>query len=237
MVHPCAPCDSSVVAENEEKGKFSTDIGADVIRAALESVKKAKGESEGVAVDVDAAVSDPGADSKEMETLRAQLELSQAKGRELMEKIKDTHEKMLRAVADLENFKKRAQKETAEVRKFGIESLLRDFLPVLDNLDRAVGHADSTPDVAAIKTGVEMVRKQFEAALGKHGVKGFSAVGLPFDPRMHEAMQQVVQADVPAGQVVSEVARGFTLNDRLVRPAMVVVAMAAPAAKTEEPQS
>lgn len=177
---------------------------------------------------------------QEVESLKAQLEFSQAKGRETMERLRETHERTkdaqertLRAAADLENYRKRAQKEKEEVQRFGSEKLLKDLLPVLDNLDRALDAAAKSPDIDSFQKGVAMTRKSFEDALGRHGVKAFSAKGQPFDPRMHEAIQQVETAEVPAGHVAHEVVRGFFLNDRLVRPAMVVVARApaeAPAA-------
>jgi molecular chaperone GrpE len=163
---------------------------------------------------------------RELEEARSQLEFSQSKSREMMERLKDSHERGLRAAADLENYKKRAQKEKEEVQKFGSERLLKDFLPVLDNLDRALEAAAKSADFDSFRTGVDMTRKLFEGAFGKHGVKGFSAAGQPFDPRLHEAMQQVESATVPAGHVVYEAVRGYTLNERLMRPALVVVARA-----------
>jgi molecular chaperone GrpE len=163
---------------------------------------------------------------RELEEARSQLEFSQSKSREMMERLKDSHERGLRAAADLENYKKRAQKEKEEVQKFGSERLLKDFLPVLDNLDRALEAAAKSADFESFRTGVEMTRKLFDGAFGKHGVKGFSAAGQPFDPRLHEAMQQVESATVPAGHVVYEAVRGYTLNERLMRPALVVVARA-----------
>ncbi len=170
---------------------------------------------------------------RELEETRQQLEFSQSKGREMMERLKDSHERGLRATADLENYKKRAQKEKEEVQKFGSERLLKDFLPVVDNLDRALEAAQKSADFESLRTGVEMTRKLFDSAFGKHGVKGFSAAGQPFDPRLHEAMQQVESAAVPAGHVLYEAVRGYMLNERLMRPALVVVARAPePAAST-----
>src|SRR5690606_27692089 len=143
------------------------------------------------------------------EDLRAQLEFSMAKGRELMEKLKDQHEKMLRAAADLDNFKKRAAKEKEELQKYGAEKLLKAFLPVIDNLDRAIEHAKTPSDFQSFVQGVAMTRKLFEDTLGKHGARAFSALGQPFDPRVHEAMQQEERDDVPPNQVVTELMRGF----------------------------
>ena len=137
---------------------------------------------------------------------------------------------MLRAAADLENFKKRAQKEKEEVQRFGSEKLLKDFLPVLDNLDRALEHAKAGTEQDAFRQGVAMTRKMFEDALGKNGVKPFSAKGKPFDPNLHEAMQQVETDELPPNHVYAELVRGFTLNDRLIRPALVMVSKAKPAA-------
>ncbi|MET0400919.1 MAG: nucleotide exchange factor GrpE [Cystobacter sp.] len=163
---------------------------------------------------------------RELEEARSQLEFSQTKSRETMERLKDSHERALRATADLENFKKRAQKEKDEVQKFGLERMLKDFLPVLDNLDRALEASQKSTDFDSLRTGVEMTRKLLDGAFGKQGVKGFSAVGQPFDPRLHEAMQQVESATVPAGHVVYEAVKGYLLNERLMRPALVVVARA-----------
>jgi molecular chaperone GrpE len=229
-----------------EKGKFSTSIGQDVIEEALKAVKKRtdsgpgenapvdlslEGEAPAEAAEPQSPAPAPAVDpvQKELEELKIQLEFSQSKGRELMEKIKETHEKMLRAVADLENYKKRAQKEKEEIQKFGVERLLKDLLAIPDNLDRALEHARTSTDFDSLKKGLQMTRKLFEDTLGKHGVKSFSAVGQPFDPRLHEAMQHVETAAVPAGHVAQEVMRGYTLHDRLVRPALVMVAKAAAA--------
>jgi len=163
----------------------------------------------------------------------AELEVSQQMGREGLAKLKDQHERTLRAIADLENYKKRVVKERDDTAKFGSEKMLRDFVPVLDNFDRALGAVQSPSDFEALRAGVQMTRKLFEDTLGKHGVKGFSALNQPFDPRLHEAIQ-TIESDLAPGTVVLEIVRGFTLHDRLMRPAMVGVAKpraeAAPAA-------
>ncbi len=217
----------------EDKGAFSTDIGDDVLQEALKAVEKRTGGSKEEPVESAAATSVDPRDT-EISDLKAQLEFSAGKGRELMGKLKDEHEKMLRAAADLENFKKRAQKEKDEVQRFGIEKLLKDFLPVFDNFDRGLEAAKSSADYESFKKGVEMTRKLFEDTLGKHGVKAFSAKGQLFDPNRHEAMTAIETADLPANHVHSEILRGFTLNDRLVRPALVVVSRTPTAPATVE---
>lgn len=229
------------MSQPDEKGSFSTEIGDDIINEALKSVDKARaaarGEPEPAAPSpAQTAAPEAPAEPSELDSLKAQLELSMAKGRELMGKVKDEHERMLRAVADLENYKKRALKEKEELQKFGTEKLLKDFLPVVDNFDRALEHARSSGDIESLKKGVEMIRKLFEDTLGKHGVKAFTAKGEPFDPNKHEAMSAVETDELPPNHVYAEVIRGFTLNDRLVRPALVMVTKAKPApAATEAP--
>ena len=212
--------------DTPEKGAFEADIPANAVEEALRSVERiASGGDAAVAVEVDAGDGAGGELQREVESLRAQLELSQTKARETLEKLKDQHERYLRAAADLENYRKRAQKELADVQRFGIEKVLKDLLPTLDGLDRALstGKADDP-----LSEGVRLVRAAMEQALAKHGVRGFSAMGARFDPAAHEALMQVPTADQPPGTVVLEHARGFTLNDRLLRPAMVGVAVAPP---------
>jgi molecular chaperone GrpE len=217
------------MADKHPKGSFKTEIPPDVMEDAVRSVERnaepPPGEDAGgVDIEVPAGGAEPAA-AGDVESLRAQLELSQQKSRETMERVKEAHERMLRAAADLENYKKRAQREKEEVQKFGNEKLLKDLLPVLDNLDRALAVAPAGDPLAA---GVTLVRTAFEQVLARHGVKGFSAVGQPFDPALHEALMQVPTAEKPPGTVMVEHARGFTLNDRLVRPALVGVAVAPP---------
>ncbi len=156
--------------------------------------------------------------------LEAQLEESFARARETSDRLKEEHERLLRNAAEFENFKKRAQKEKEDIQKFGGERMLRDFLPVADNLERALDHAEEHA-LPQVLEGVKLVQKQFDAALAKHGVTGFSAVGKIFDPNLHEALMQQ-ESDAPPNTVISEMARGYKLNDRLIRPAAVVVAKA-----------
>lgn len=235
------------MSESDSKGAFEADIPADAVAEALESVERvekagraaadgaapgapdeaqprAAGEAapqpEGTNAPPDAA-----ALAAEVESLRAQLELSTVKGRETLERLKEEHERFMRAAADLENYRKRAAKEREEIQKFGIEKVLKDLLPTFDGLDRALAAA---PPQDPLAEGVRLVRATFEQALGRHGVAVFSALGERFDPALHEALMQVPTAEKPAGTVVLEHARGFMLHDRLLRPALVGVAVAPP---------
>lgn len=162
--------------------------------------------------------------------LEAQLEESFKRSRDTSERLKDTHERLLRSAAEFDNFKKRALKEKEDVQKFGSEKLLKDLLPVMDNLERALDHAEQH-DLQSVIEGVRLVQKLFESTLSRYGVVGFSAVGKPFDPGVAEALMQQ-ESDEPPGTVVSEMARGYKLNDRLLRPAAVVVAKPRPSAPT-----
>jgi molecular chaperone GrpE len=216
--------------------------------ASGEPEREAAPPAEEVQVEVDPAAATPAAEpaaapepggeeagadpvARRVATLEAQLELAQEKARETFGRLKDEHERHLRAAADLENYKRRAQREKEEVQRFGTERLLKDLLPVVDNLDRALAAA---PEGDAVAGGVRMVRKLFEDALAKHGVEVFSAVGQPFDPRLHEALAQLDVPGATPGAVVAEHARGFLLHGRLLRPAMVAVA-AAPRPPPEAP--
>ena len=162
-----------------------------------------------------------GEEPQKLAMLQAQLEESFKRARETSDRLKETHDRLLRTAAEFDNFKKRAVKEKEDVQRFGIERLLKDFLPVMDNLERALDHAEQH-DPKQVIEGVRLVQKLFETTLAKHGVVGFSALGKPFDPSLHEALMQQ-ESDEPAGTVVSEMAKGYKLNDRLVRPAAVVV--------------
>ncbi len=140
----------------------------------------------------------------------------------------------MRTAADFDNYRKRSRREVEDARKSGREDLLRELLPVFDNLERALTSAQRASDIKGVAEGLSMVMKQFEGTLGRVGITKISAIGQPFDPSIHEAIQQVETDDHPAGQVVSEVQPGYMQGDKLVRAAMVVVAKPkAPA--SEEP--
>ena len=147
---------------------------------------------------------------------------------EAQAEIARIRDQLLRTAADFDNFRKRTRRELDDAHRRGKEELLRELLPVFDNLERAVVHAGQASDAKAVADGVGMVLKQFGDTLGKVGIKRIPAVGGPFDPSLHEAIQQVETNDHAAGTIVAEVQPGYTLGDRLVRAAMVVVAKPKP---------
>lgn len=130
-----------------------------------------------------------------------------------------------RATADLENVRRRFQKEREELRRFAVEGLLKDMLPIVDNLERAVQHAEQNGQEGLVD-GVKMVLRQFQQTLAGKGAEPFEALGQPFDPQLHEAMTEMPTTEFAPGHVASVFQRGWKLNGRLVRPAMVVVAKA-----------
>jgi molecular chaperone GrpE len=135
-------------------------------------------------------------------------------------------DQLLRLAADFDNFRKRSRREISDAERMAREELLRELLPVFDNLDRASQHAGAATDVQSLVDGIAMVSRQFVDTLGRLGVERVAAVGTAFDPAVHEAVQQMETADQPPGMVCAEVLAGYRFGERLIRPAMVVVAKA-----------
>ena len=144
---------------------------------------------------------------------------------EAAEKERDEFkERWMRATADLDNLRKRTRREKDEFRKYGHDKFALELIPVVDNLERALEHADKSPDAAGIIDGVQMVYRQLIGALEKHGISGIEACGSKFDPEHHEAIQQVETTEHETGTVVEQYQKGYSIHDRLLRPAMVSVA-------------
>ncbi len=142
----------------------------------------------------------------------------------LREQLASAQQEVLRIRAEMENQRKRMQRDADIQLKFANVPLVRDLLDVIDNLNRAVDSAKS--DEATIKSlldGVQMVSQQFTTVLGKHGCKPINAVGSDFDPNFHQAIAQMPSAEHAAGKVAMEVAVGYILHDRVIRPATVMV--------------
>ena len=135
---------------------------------------------------------------------------------------KENYDRYLRAAADLDNYRKRAARERADIVKYGKEDLIRDILPFLDSLDRALEHKD-TDDAQAFRDGVALIHEQLLCCLKKHGVERIESVGVNFDPNIHEALMQMESPDHEDNQVVSEMEKGYLLNGRLIRPSRVCV--------------
>jgi molecular chaperone GrpE len=178
------------------------------------TISKAANDNELPATSPESAVSDQ---AVELAKLREQLEATK-------KEASDNYDRYLRQVAELENFKRRANREKDEAIRFANEALVKDLLPVVDNLERAVAHAKDGGNGRPLVEGVEMVLRGFFDILAKHGVVAISAIGQPFDPKKHEAMAQVESATYDPNTVVEEYHKGYLLRDRLLRPALVSVA-------------
>jgi molecular chaperone GrpE len=139
------------------------------------------------------------------------------------ENIKTLQDKLLYLQADFENFKKLKIKEKQEILMFGNEVLIRQLLPVLDNLERALEHVSKTEDFKGIEEGVEITLNEFLKVLEKSGVTRVDALGKKFDPNIHEALYQEERDDVEPDTIVSEFQKGYMLNGRLIRPSRVSV--------------
>lgn len=146
-------------------------------------------------------------------------------------KLKD---QLLRTAADFDNYRKRARKDVELAERKGKEAVLREILPVIDNLERAVAASADAVDVQAVRDGVNMVLKSFEESAARLGIERVESVGQRFDPNLHDAFQQVETDEVAPGTVVQEYQPGYKMGDKLLRPAMVVVARKVPEPKTEE---
>jgi molecular chaperone GrpE len=152
---------------------------------------------------------------------------------------KENWERYLRSAADLENYRRRAKRDLDDARADSKTRVLKEMLPVVDNLERALLHAEESiqaPELTAMIDGIRLVLRQFTAAFERCDVTAVDALGKPFDPNVHEAISQAETSAQPAGTVMSVLQRGYKLGDRLLRPALVVVAKAPSAPPAPEPE-
>ena len=188
--------------------------------------KKKKSEDEVTAEQSQEGVSSESASGSDTIASASEAELVQLR-QELDKKeheARQNYDRFVRQLAEFENFKKRTAREKEESIRFANEALIKDLLPVIDNLERAVEHAKGGGNGKPLVEGVEMVLKGFIDILIKHGVKQITAVGAPFDPEKHEAMAQVETHGHEPNTVIEEHHKGYLLMDRLLRPSLVSVA-------------
>jgi len=162
---------------------------------------------------------DDGAAVPTLESLKAELD-------QALSDVASAREEVLRARAEADNVRKRAERDVAAAHKFGLERFLGELLPVKDSMDLGFDALDGAADVDAIREGMALTRKILEDALDKTGLSVLDPVGEAFDPEFHQAMTMQPSSEAAPGTILSVMQKGYVLNERLIRPAMVIVAKA-----------
>lgn len=204
--------DQKVQAEKQVEEQLVTEA-----QPVVEGVTIENATVEEVAVEVDESVA-------RIAALEAELAKASASAAE----FKDA---ALRAKADADNIRRRAAIDVDKAKKFALEKFANELLPVIDNMERGLQHADKTNEaLVPLIEGIELTAKSLESALEKFGVKAVNPEGEAFNPELHQAMSMIESADVAPNTVITVMQKGYELNGRLIRPAMVMISKAAPAA-------
>ena len=153
----------------------------------------------------------------------AALEASEVEIEKLRAELEDATDRVLRAQAELDNYRKRARREMEDERRYAMLPLLRDLLPVLDNIARAIAAAEKSAGGGSLLDGMKMIAQNLETVLARHDCQRIDALGKPFDPAFHQAISQQPTADCEPNTVVLVAQEGYVLHDRVVRPAQVIV--------------
>ncbi len=192
------------LSEEPERALAPNPELEEAMREAMAAVEAREGEAR-------AAAAAPAADSAEAEALRAE--------------VASLQDRLLRLQADFDNFRKRTLREREEAYLYGHQNLVKDLLPTVDNLERAIEHARASEgaDLEGLLQGVELVLRELHGALGRHGLSEIEAEGRPFDPALHEAMMQQPDASAPPNTVIRVFQKGYRLRDRMLRAARVLV--------------
>lgn len=152
---------------------------------------------------------------------------SEAELQKAKEQAQENQEKYLRLYAEFENFRKRAQKDKEEFSRYAHEQVIKELLPIMDDFERALSHAESAKDVKSLVDGIKMVEKQMAGVLERFGLKSFTSLGEAFNPHVHEAMAHQNSSTYPPDTVMAEYRKGYNLNGKLLRPALVAVSKGA----------
>lgn len=221
--------------EEESAGEVPIELDADPLSDEAEEEVFAPEESGAADEVIEAAIPEEQPDKKPKTANEVVTEaLIKAKQEALdaleqtQKEAKDMHQQLLRKTADFDNFRKRSRKQQEDAVRFSREELLREFLPVIDNFERALEHVGDKSDDPIVQ-GVSMVKQQLDATFAKLGATPIEAIGQAFDPKFHEAVERQETDEVQAGAICREYQKGYMLNGNLLRPAMVVVAVAPPA--------
>ena len=172
----------------------------------------------------------PGEKDKESDNEEREIPLEKMTKGQLLNRVKEVQETAdknfdlyVRSQADIDNLKKRFQKEKAELYRFSNESLIKKLLSVGDNLEKAIAHSEDDNSLDALREGVELTLKGLMDTLEREGLESVKALGEPFDPNFHEAVSELKDNSAKPGTVIQELQKGYILNQRLIRPAMVIV--------------
>jgi molecular chaperone GrpE len=174
----------------------------------------------------EASLQEPPTEAPEegMELLKKELAEKEKSLTEKTKEAADNYDRLLRVAAEFDNYKKRASRERDEYVKYANEELIKELLPVIDSCERAIKAAKTSDKIEVIAEGIELTFKQLYSVLEKRGLAYIEAADKPFDPNYHEAVMTVSGSDHRENIVVEELQRGYTLNDRVIRPSMVKVA-------------
>jgi len=193
------------MSEKEMKENVQAEQPADAVHDTAEATYEREEETSEGAGEAEASTG-----SAELEALRKQAE--------------ENYERYLRTQADFDNFRRRSRQEKEEFAKYASSKLVEQLLPVVDNFERALASA-GTGDIHSLLKGVEMIYRQLDQVLEQEGLKRMDSIGQPFNPDVHQAIQQVESAEHEEGTVVEEVQKGYIFKDKVLRPAMVKVSM------------
>lgn len=211
------------MSNNQDASEAQSD--SDLIDEVLEQVaEETVNESDDVEVETEEQE-----DAGEISVEVLQNQLKQAE-----KKATENWDKAVRTLAEMENLKRRTQKDLENAHKYGLEKFVKELLSVIDSLELGIQASTSdAPEVVSLREGSELTIKQFESVFAKFNVEAIDPLGQPFNPEMHQAMTMQPSADVDANTVLNVFQKGYVLNGRLIRPAMVVVSQAV---KVDDPE-
>jgi molecular chaperone GrpE len=160
--------------------------------------------------------------TEELEEIQKELPPEKSEADLLKEQLEETRNRLLRALADFDNYKKRAAIDRDQFVQFASEALITELLPIIDGFNRALDAGQKSKAGEEMMKGIALIRKQLEDVLIKHGVKEIAALGEPYDPNLHEAVLQKEDKG-PEGMIIEEMQKGYSLHGRVIRPSMVIV--------------
>ncbi len=208
---------------SNNQGTSEEKSDSELIDEVLEQAGEERAFNEEMLEDIEADIVDATEESQEensVEALQKQLNLANKKAEE-------NWDKLVRSQAEMDNLKRRTQKDLENAHKYGLEKFAKELLSVIDSLELGIQASTSdAPEVVSLREGSELTIKQFEAVFAKFNVEAINPVGQPFNPELHQAMTMQPSADAEPNTVLNVFQKGYALNGRLIRPAMVVVSQA-----------